>query len=227
MNLFLLFCVPATAFLLVWHFFWSVKPPRPVFLYSSSVLWGLGALLLTFPLQPLTLFNGDFGVFFVGSWLNNGLIGPGLLLGAFYWRHRHEENQSLVLLRLTLWFSSYFTFLSLSDFFTTRIDFGIPELFVIPLTWVLVLGIIPPLYLRFRLSRGLLQQLIWIGAGVGLGLGIAALGTLAFSPWAWVSWILTLGALFGAWRFLDLFYAPLSKSSASDPVAPSSSAQKN
>jgi len=146
-------------------------------------------------------------------------------LAAFYWRHRHEENQGLVLLRLTLWVSSYFTFLSISDFFTTRIDFGIPELFVIPLTWVLVLGFLPPLYLRFRLSRGLSEQFVWIGAGLGLGLGIAALATLAFSPWAWVSWVLTLGALFGAWRFLELFYAPLSKSSM-DPVVPSSSTQK-
>ena len=209
MNLFLLFCLPTVTFLLVFRYWEGIRPPQPLLFYSTSLIWGLGAVLLTMPFRQWAVFTGDFAGFFEGNWFNNSFLGPALLFGAFYWRHRKEGDQSLILLRLTLWFASYFTFLGLSDFLTTISSFGPPELFFSPLSWVLQLVWWPILYLQFITTMSKKRPVFWLASFLGIGLSLPLLLMLSYTSWAWLAWLALSAAFFGTWIYLERFYSPL------------------
>ena len=209
MNLFLLVCLPTITFLLVFRYWEGVRPPQPLLFYSSSILWGLGAVLITMPFRQWGVFTGDFVGMFWGVWFNNSFLGPALLFGAYFWRHRQEGDQSLVLLRLTLWIASYFTFLGLSDFLTTVAAFGPPEMLFSPITWCLQVAWWPILYLQFSLVARKRLPILWLSAFMGLGVVVPLLVVLSYTPWAWAAWILLAGALTWTWFYLERFYAPL------------------
>lgn len=191
MNLFLLAAVPLAA--VVFHR--VLTPQREPFAeprtWILGSIWSLVALLVVAPLGEWREYTGNLVAVAAGLVVTDALLVPGLVVGLWVFTRRKDGWD------LALWLALVFTMAGVRDFAATSQVYDLNEYFLVPLSRIALVLVLPPLVLKAIEARTTHGQVLWAVAGIGAVLTGPLFQVLSFSGWGWFVWLANAAALAG------------------------------